>query len=233
MAKGRKFVIGDIHSHHDEMIELFDHVKFDFETDTLISLGDLVDRGPKPIEVIETLMRIKKFIHILGNHDDWCYQYLKYQKEPFEWTTQGGRATLNAYTANPRIMDKHIEFFEKAKLYHIDEDTRLFVHGGFNHRMPFDLQIENKELLIWDRSLVLTAMEYDQSGLTFKEFNEIFVGHTPTQFIKESVPKKFSNVWMLDTGVYISGKLTIMNIETKEYWQSTGIEKKDKNLTED
>jgi serine/threonine protein phosphatase 1 len=78
---------------------------------------------------------------------------------------------------------------------------------------------------MWDRSLVLTAMEYDQSGLTFKEFSEIFVGHTPTQFIKESIPKKFSNVWMLDTGVYISGKLTMMDVETKEYRQSKGFEK--------
>lgn len=224
--KGRKFVIGDIHSHYDEMIELFECIKFNFDTDILISLGDLVDRGPKPIEVIETLMQVKNFIHILGNHDEWCYQHLKFNRQSTDWTSQGGASTLNAYSKNPKVKEKHIEFFEKAKLYHIDEDARLFVHGGFNHRIPFDLQIDNKELLIWDRSLVLTAIEYDQSGLTFKEFTEIFVGHTPTQFIKESIPKRFSNLWMLDTGVYISGKLTIMNIETKEYWQSTGIEEK-------
>ena len=225
MDKGRKFVIGDIHSHFDEMTELFKCVQFDFNNDILISLGDLVDRGPKPIEVIETLMQIKNFIHILGNHDEWCYQYLKFNKQPAEWTSQGGASTLNAYNEKPKIKERHIKFFEKAKLYHTDKDARLFVHGGFNHRIPFNLQTDNKELLIWDRSLVLTAMEYDQSGLTFREFNEIFVGHTPTQFIKESIPKKFSNLWMLDTGVYISGKLTLMNVETKEYWQSKGYEK--------
>ena len=226
MTKERKFVIGDIHSHYDEMMELFEMVNFDFNNDTLISLGDLVDRGPNPIEVIETLKRIKKFIHILGNHDEWCYQYLLNNNQPSEWVSQGGKTTINAYMNNPEYSEKHITFFERARLYYIDSDNRLFVHAGFNQRIPINLQGENKELLIWDRSLVLTAMEYEQYDQTFTEFKEIFVGHTPTQFIKEELPKKFSNLWMLDTGVYISGKLTIMNIDTKEFWQSTSKSKK-------
>lgn len=225
MTKERKFVIGDIHSHYDEMMELFEMVNFDFDNDTLISLGDLVDRGTKPIEVIETLMKIKKFIHILGNHDEWLYQYLLTNNQPFEWISQGGKSTLAAYLNNQEYQERHIAFFEKARLFYVDDENRLFVHGGFNHRIHFNLQLDNKELLIWDRSLILTAMEYEQYDQTFTEFNEIFVGHTPTQFLKESTPKKFSNLWMLDTGVYISGKLTIMNIETKEFWQSTSKEK--------
>ena len=72
----KKFVIGDIHSHYNKMMELFEIINFDFENDTLISLGDLIDRGPNPIEVIETLMKVNNFIHILGNHDEWCYKYL-------------------------------------------------------------------------------------------------------------------------------------------------------------
>ncbi len=227
MTKERKFVIGDIHSHHDEMMELFEMINFDFDNDTLISLGDLVDRGSDPIEVIETLSKIKKFIHILGNHDEWCYQYLLNKDQPPEWISQGGKSTLNAYLNNQVYQERHISFFEKARLYYIDDANRLFVHGGFNPRIPFNQQIYNKELLTWDRSLVLTAMEYEQYNQTFSEFSEIFVGHTPTQFIKENIPKKFGNLWMLDTGVYISGLLSIMDIETKEFWQSNS--KEDKN----
>ena len=229
MTSERKFVIGDIHSHYDEMMELFEIVNFDFDNDILVSLGDLVDRGPNPIEVIETLIKIKNFIHILGNHDEWCYQYLVNKNQPPEWISQGGKSTLNAYQSNLEYQASHISFFEKARLYYIDDANRLFVHGGFNHRIPFNLQLNNKELLIWDRSLVLTAMEYEQYNQTFNEFSEIFVGHTPTQFIKESYPTKFSNLWMLDTGVYISGKLSIMNIETKEFWQSNSKENKNQH----
>jgi serine/threonine protein phosphatase 1 len=222
MNQARKFVIGDIHSHYDGLIELFQTVDFKFDKDILISLGDLTDRGPKPLEVVEKLMEVKNFIFILGNHDEWCYQFLKYKYEPFAWVAQGGQSTMDAYNRNPELIGKHINFFEKARLFYIDEESRLFVHGGFDHRIPFKSQIKNKELLIWDRSLFSKAIEYDKKNKTFNEFKEIFIGHTPTQFIKSSEPLHISNLWMMDTGVYVSGKLTIMNIETKEYWQSSG-----------
>ena len=220
MTKERKFVIGDIHSHYNEMIELFEMVNFDFHNDILISLGDLVDRGQKPIEVIEKLMEIKNFIHILGNHDEWCLQYLKTNRIPKEWKSQGGKHTLEEYQKFPHLWEKHIRFFEKAKLFFIDPASRLFVHGGYNPRIPFYRQQEDKDILLWDRSLVLTAMEYHQTDEIFDEFREIFIGHTPTLLIGDSAPKHFANLWMLDTGVHISGKLTLMDIDTKEYWQS-------------
>ncbi|MEJ2595052.1 MAG: metallophosphoesterase [bacterium] len=221
MLKGRKFVIGDIHSHHKQLIEVFERAEFDFEKDTLISLGDLVDRGPNPIEVIETLMQVKNFIHILGNHDEWCLQYLLHNEQPYVWLAQGGDTTLSAYLKNREKINSHIAFFLKAKLFHIDRENRLFVHAGFNPNMPFVEQIERKDILIWDRSLVHTAMDYHLTGKRFAGFSEIFVGHTPTQIIRETSPQQFSNLWMLDTGVYLSGILTLMEIETKEYWQST------------
>ena len=220
MKKERKFVIGDIHGYYDEMMELFEVVQFDFETDSLISLGDLVDRGPKPIKVVEKLMTVKNLIHILGNHDEWCYQYLVKNNVPDEWVLQGGKSTLESYRNNPEYRERHAPFFEKAKLYHIDKENRLFVHGGFNPEIPFSFQCNKKELLIWDRSLVMKAVEYKKNNHEFPEFSEIFIGHTPTQLLKEHTPKKLSNLWMLDTGIHISGKLTIMNIETKEFWQS-------------
>lgn len=217
----RKFVIGDIHSHFDQMIELFEMVQFDFENDLLISLGDLVDRGPKPIEVIEKLMTVKNFIHILGNHDEWCYQYLLNNEPPEDWEYQGGLSTFEAYNNHPEFKEKHCAFFEKAKLCYLDDENRLFVHGGFNARVPFEKQRDKKDVLIWDRSLIPTAQKYHKKNKTIQDFSEIFVGHTPIQLIGESTPKKFSNLWMMDTGVYMSGKLSIMNIETNEFWQTS------------
>ena len=202
------------------MMELFELVHFDFENDLLISLGDLVDRGPKPIEVVEEVMKIKNFIHILGNHDEWCFQYLLNNDSPMKWISNGGRSTYDAYINNPEYRERHLSFFKNAKLYFVDEKNRLFVHAGFNPEIPFNLQQDNKELLIWDRSLFRTAMNFEMKNKVFPEFSEIFIGHSPTQLIEENIPKKFSNLWMLDTGVYLSGKLTIMNIETKEFWQS-------------
>ena len=224
MKKVRKLVIGDIHGYHDQMMEVFEKANFNFETDHLISLGDLVDRGPKPIEVIEMLMQVRNFTLILGNHDDWFLKYLEDGIEDYSWVYQGGEETLDAYEGKQEVIERHREFLLKAKLYHIDDKNRLFVHAGFNPDLPFDEQKDRKDTLIWDRSMVYTAIEYEKKGQQFDAFSEIFVGHTPTRIVEKTTPQKFSNLWMIDTGVYLSGILTMMDIETREFWQSTGFE---------
>ncbi len=216
----RKFVIGDIHGHYSEMMELFEAVRFNYSEDLLISLGDVVDHGPQPVEVIEKLRTIRNFRHVLGNHDEWCYQYLKYGRKPEIWTLQGGQSTVKAYIDCQVFKTTHLHFFEKASLYYVDPESRLFVHAGFDWKMPFENQKEDKEILLWNRTLFAAASVYQRNGLTFDEFAEIFIGHTPTQLLGETLPIHNSNVWMMDTGISCGGRLTIMDIETKEYWQS-------------
>lgn len=216
----RRFVIGDIHGHYNEMMDLFGKVRFDYERDLLISLGDLVDRGPDPLKVIGSLTKIRRFIHVLGNHDDWCLQYLMTGIKGEDWISQGGESTIKAYEEYPEKKPEHLAFFRKALLYFIDNGNRLFVHGGFNPQVPFHLQKDNKDLLVWDRSLILTVLDNKQLNKVFGEFSEIFVGHTPTLFAGKTSPIHIGNIWMLDTGIYLSGRLTLMDIDTKEYWQS-------------
>ena len=54
----------------------------------------------------------------------------------------------------------------------------------------------------------------------FKLYKEIFIGHTPVIRFGESTPMNFKNIWNVDTGAAFTGKLTIMNVDTKEFWQS-------------
>lgn len=53
-----------------------------------------------------------------------------------------------------------------------------------------------------------------------KLFNEIYIGHAPTLHYDVEAPMNAINVWNLDTGVAYYGKLSIMDIETKQFWQS-------------
>ena len=216
----RKFVIGDIHGFYNEMMELFEAVSFDYKRDLLISLGDVVDHGPKPIEVIEELRKIQNFIHVLGNHDEWCYQYLKYNRKSELWTLQGGQTTVKAYLDCQALITTHMHFFEQARLYYVDPESRLFLHAGFDWKKPFEEQKHDRDMLQWNRTLFVAASVYERNGLTFTEFAEIFIGHTPTQLLDGTLPIHNSNVWMLDTGISCGGKLTLMNIDTKDFWQS-------------
>jgi serine/threonine protein phosphatase 1 len=51
-------------------------------------------------------------------------------------------------------------------------------------------------------------------------YDEIYIGHTPVTRIGETTPVQKANVWNVDTGAAFKGPLTIMDIDTKEFWQS-------------
>jgi serine/threonine protein phosphatase 1 len=128
------------------------------------------------------------------------------------------------------IPTAHLDFFSKAVYYHIEND-RLFVHGGINDRVPMDQQ--DPDDFLWDRTLVFRAIEERDSQRKLTPFDELFVGHTPTlNFTREEsgnpsadVPIHACNVWLMDTGAgWSGGRLTIMDVDTKEYWQSDRLE---------
>ena len=63
------FFISDVHGEYDKMIEALNLEGFDMEKDTLVSLGDPFDRGPKSKEVLEFIMSCPHHIIVIGNHD--------------------------------------------------------------------------------------------------------------------------------------------------------------------
>lgn len=216
----RSFVIGDIHGNYRPLMELFEKAGFDYEDDVLIGLGDLVDRGPEPVKVVDELMKLRNFINILGNHDSWCLEYLKKGTKAADWIYQGGLATIKDYEKHPKAIERQLGFFSSALLYYIDYGNRLFVHAGFDRFRPFSLQKNDKLTLLGDRSLYRIAMEYHDEGKIFEEFSEIFIGHSPTQLIFLDKPTKLANLWMMDTGAGHRRLLSLMDLDSKEFWQS-------------
>jgi serine/threonine protein phosphatase 1 len=69
--------------------------------------------------------------------------------------------------------------------------------------------------LVWDRQLI-TFAKYRR----IRGYYEVFVGHTTTEAFGSFEPIRFHNLWMLDTGAGWRGRLTIMDVRTKEFWQS-------------
>ena len=65
----RYIFISDVHGQFNRMIDALDEVNFDKEKDTLVSLGDLFDRGPDSWGVLEYVMSCPNRILIWGNHD--------------------------------------------------------------------------------------------------------------------------------------------------------------------
>ena len=225
----KRFVIGDIHGAHKALLQCLEKSGFNYEKDELISLGDVADSWPEVPEVFDELLKIKKLIYVIGNHDLWLLEWFKTGRAPHIWLSQGGMATYDAYK---RLLEDgdttrqvaHQNLLENAVDYAVN-DQGLFVHGGFNWHIPIESQLQYN--LTWDRHL-WTAAKYWQrqhdKGMKLDkvdDYENVFIGHTTTSYDDKSLkPVHASNVWNLDQGAGWEGKLTIMNIDTKEYWQS-------------
>lgn len=224
----RRFVMGDIHGCHDRLLACLDSVKFDYNNDTLIQLGDVVDRGVDTYMCVETLISIRNLIAIRGNHDDAWMNGLKsgFIENNMLWN-QGARETNQSYTRRGINPEVHFKFFADQLKYYIDDENNLFIHGGFNRHHTLEEQSELQ--YYWDRDLWNSAVGYelmlknpDTPRYPFKmkqKFKEVFIGHTPTKLWGIDAPMNAANIWNIDTGAGKGGMLTIMNIDTKEFKQ--------------
>ena len=225
----RTLVIGDIHGNFEAMTEALERSGFDRDKDRLISLGDVYDGHPESASCVEYLRDLPNFIWCLGNHDLearwWLRGDWKAGDPEGAWSLWPLMSVTDSYRdsdgkLDQNLMGLHKEFIETAVPYFIDEANRLYVHAGIDWRFPVEEQ-PDYWIYYTDR---LTYCDYsiahEKAGTSFP-YKDVFVGHTKT--IKEypdAKPVRRANLWNLDTGAGTEGKLTIMDADTYEYWQS-------------
>ena len=226
----KTFVIGDIHGGLRALTQVLKKAAVTKE-DTLIFLGDYVDGWSESAQTIAYLIALQKVqdcIFIKGNHDVWCEDWLRTNHADSTWLEHGGQQTIESYKGINLLEKKqHLSFLEQMEYLHIDEQNRLFIHAGFTsmHGPEHEFHSSN---FSWDRTLWEMAIAMDKtipkSSFFFPKrlrlFTEIYIGHTPTLYFNEAIPMQGCNVWNLDTGAAFTGKLSIMNVDTKTYWQS-------------
>ncbi len=240
------FALGDIHGNYKGLMQCLERSGFDYEKDTLIQLGDVCDGFSQTYEVVEELLKIKNLISICGNHDaifrywmergthmfDWSQganhtaeSYLKHANKDLEitptWRSSGNR-TFRVNLTLVDIPQTHIDFFKNQKDFYLDEKNRGFVHGGFNH--PQGLGYETLDTYCWDRDLWdKYSLEVEEGDTNFQCYahEEVFIGHSPVLRDKSTIPVTRGRVTNLDTGGgFREGKVSIMNVDTHEFWQS-------------
>jgi len=106
----------------------------------------------------------------------------------------------------------------------------LFLHAGFTSQKGIKEEPleENfyKDRTLWEMAVVMDK-SIDKDSLLYpkrlKNYKEIYIGHTPTTNFEQDKPMNVANVWNIDTGAAFTGKVTAMNIDTKEYVQSDAL----------
>ena len=232
----KRFVFSDSHGGYKAMLQCLERCGFNNDEDQLFFLGDVVDGWSETKESIELLLGIKNLVYLLGNHDQWAIRGYtgnlfkpENQQELEAWVVQGGAATLKSYGFETGMPNKHLQFLLNAKAYHITEDNIVMVHAGFDPDTA--LEITNVDYLIWSRNFInkYYGLYYknkqkqpDQPGIIIPQFKEVYLGHTPTIRFDPSFeqPINLGNIILMDTGAAFSGCLSIMDIDSKEVWQS-------------
>lgn len=214
----KTYVVGDIHGAYRALLQCFKRSGFNTKNDRLIVIGDVCDGYPEVRQSINELLKVKHCDLVIGNHDMWTLDWALRGDKPEIWTSQGGDRTIASYNGDP-MPKAHIDFLKNGQLW-IERDDQVFVHGGFNPDIP--LSSHSAQALVWDRRLLDMAWKMQAEGRKRKlgRYKDIFVGHTTSELYNTLQPIHVCNVWNIDTGAGWSGKLTIMDVDTKEYWQS-------------
>ncbi len=227
----RTLAVGDIHGGYKALLQVLDRAGIT-PKDTLIFLGDYVDGWSESSETVQKLIELSQTntcVFIRGNHDVWCGLWLEKGATNPIWLAHGGKETMSSYIRSGHVLDEaHKTFFDRLQDYYLDAQNRLFVHAGFTSMKGVGHE-EYDSNYYWDRTLWETAILADKVDADeliksppkrFAHYNEIFIGHTPTTNYGKTELLNAHNVWNIDTGAAFKGKLSIVDVDTKEFWQS-------------
>lgn len=224
----RVYAIGDIHGCDDLLGRLLEAIDADRHTSRAadiryVFLGDYVDRGTQSREVVERLIGFKArepaTIFLKGNHDATLLEFLGEPDVLQTWRGFGGLETLQSYGVNAfemmrdgagaeAVRDRFADALPPAHLRFLRGlatsatiGDYLFVHAGIRPNLPIGEQSEQD--LLWIRDEFLRSRA---------DHGKIVVhGHTPSER-----PEIMSNRIGIDTGAYMTGRLTCLALEGTE-----------------
>ncbi|MGB5419476.1 metallophosphoesterase family protein, partial [Algibacter sp.] len=229
----RTFAIGDIHGGLKALIQVLNKIEVKDE-DTLIFVGDYVDGWSESAQVIQFLIELPesiKCVFIKGNHDVWCEEWLANDVVNPTWYMHGGKETMESYEGfSKEDKKKHLGFFENMPLYYLDDDNRLFLHAGFTSMHGVSKEVFATtfyfDRTLWEMALTMDKRIKKDSAIypnRLKHYKEVYIGHTPTTNFNCDVPMNAVNVWNIDTGAAFKGKLSVVDVNTKEVFQSDNL----------
>ena len=229
----RVYAVGDIHGRLDlfekliAMIEADDAARDPAET-TVILLGDLIDRGPDSAGVVDAARawgERRQVRAIAGNHEEMLLKSFHRVDTLRHFLRYGGRETVLSYPISGSLYEQmsheelkaylpelippeHIAYFE-AMEDRVAIGDYLFVHAGIRPGVAIDDQKISD--LRWIRETFI-----DDS----RDHGVVVVhGHTICGEVEE-MPNRIG----IDTGAFMSGRLTALGLEGTSRWYLTASE---------
>ncbi len=208
----RTIAIGDIHGCAAALATVLEAVDPQPD-DTIITLGDYVDRGDDVKGALDQLIALSqrcRLIPLLGNHDEMLLDIVDGKRRLLEaWLKFGGSTTLASYdcTVPDELPEEHIEFLKSCRPFY-EADEHFYVHANYIRSLPLDKQ--PGRVLRWE------SLDDRRPGRHFTEKRAI-VGHTSQ---KSGEVLDLGYLKCIDTRCYGEGWLTAMDVPTGQLWQA-------------
>lgn len=216
MGSHRRIIIGDIHGHYKGLMTLLNAIA-PGQQDQIYFLGDLIDRGPDSVQVVEFVQQ-GGYTCLLGNHEQLMIDSFPNGK-PFTptlqaWLYSGGRATVASYGEAGILLD-HLDWMKTLPTY-LDLGDLWLVHAGVHPLLPIEAQ--STQEFCWIRD------EFHSSTKPYFADKLIITGHTITFTLPKVAPGEIAQGcgWIdIDTGAYHpkSGWLTGLDISNRVVYQ--------------
>ena len=223
----RVYVIGDIHGRLDLLHEVIAKIELDMKrapssATFTVTLGDYIDRGPNSRGVIERLMHnpfSMPYVPLRGNHEELFENFFENPSLGNQWRHLGGLETLHSYGVpvsllmigkglreaakllREKVPETHLEFLSSLRTC-ASSGSYFLCHAGVRPGIPLDRQ--DPQDLLWIRQ------EFLNSKVDFGK--RVVHGHTPTDR-----PEVLPNRINIDTGAYMTGRLTCLVLEGEQH----------------
>jgi serine/threonine protein phosphatase 1 len=210
----RVLAVGDIHGCCRALSTLLDLVGLG-DGDLLVTLGDMVDRGPDSRGVLELLIghyEAGRLVPLRGNHELMMLRARSDWRAERGWRAVGGEEALASYAppAQPAkfgdVPDRHWKFMAAECADWYQSETHLFAHAGLHPHRPLRDQEEYE--LYW---MTVDGARPHYSGKV------LVCGHTEQ---RSGQPLDLGHTVCIDTAAYAGGWLTCLDVGSGEYWQA-------------
>jgi serine/threonine protein phosphatase 1 len=207
----RIIAVGDVHGCAAALRALVGIIQLQSD-DTLVMLGDCVDRGPESRQVIDQVMELRdqcRLIPLLGNHEEMMLNYVDGKPQPDDWLEVGGAATMRSYGSSldpQEIPPSHIEYIRTWGDY-FETPSHFFAHGCYEPSRPLAKQYWPS--MRW-QSLKFGIPGPHVSGKT------AILGHTSQ---KSGEVLDVGHLICIDTFCWGGGWLTALDITSGQTWQ--------------
>lgn len=211
------YIIGDVHGYFKKLVSVFDQVSLRLQqSDTIIFLGDYIDRGSQSYEVVDFLIELSRTptlntVFLKGNHEDMFMTYLRGEDSAGNYIINGGDATIRSYIAHRGVFElpeHHRAFFNGLKLFYEGEDF-IAVHAGLDPNKRLDEQDEYD--LLWIRERFFRKDKRWDKTVIFGHTPVSYIAHDASIFVDDQ-----RNIIGIDSGVIFGNKLSCLVWPTRE-----------------